>query len=98
MKNYTSGQMLKTPFFWTLLLFFGTVACTGCVMLSTVSLVGQVQAGMDAATGALMVGIFAIANGTGRLGLGAIFRQVGAFPNHVRRRCGDGGHPPVPVR
>ena len=71
-KNYTSGQMLKTPFFWTLLLFFGTVACTGCVMLSTVSLVGQVQAGMDAATGALMVGIFAIANGTGRLGLGAI--------------------------
>ena len=78
-KNYTSGQMLKTPFFWTLLLFFGTVACTGCVMLSTVSLVGQVQAGMDAATGALMVGIFAIANGTGRLGLGAISDKLGRF-------------------
>ena len=77
-KNYTSGQMLKTPFFWTLLLFFGTVACTGCVMLSTVSLVGQVQAGMDAA-GALMVGIFAIANGTGRLGLGAISDKLGRF-------------------
>ena len=71
--------MLKTPFFWTLLLFFGTVACTGCVMLSTVSLVGQVQAGMDAATGALMVGIFAIANGTGRLGLGAISDKLGRF-------------------
>ena len=78
-KSYTSGQMLKTPFFWTLLLFFGTVACTGCVMLSTVSLVGQVQAGMDAATGALMVGIFAIANGTGRLGLGAISDKLGRF-------------------
>ena len=78
-KNYTSGQMLKTPFFWTLLLFFGTVACTGCVMLSTVSLVGQVQAGMDAAMGALMVGIFAIANGTGRLGLGAISDKFGRF-------------------
>ena len=74
-KNYTSGQMLKTPFFWTLLLFFGTVACTGCVMLSTVSLVGRVQAGM----GALMVGIFAIANGTGRLGLGAISDKLGRF-------------------
>ena len=39
------------------------------MMLSTVSLVGQVQAGMDAAMGALMVGIFAVANGAGRLGL-----------------------------
>lgn len=97
-KNYTSGQMLKTPFFWTLLLFFGTVACTGCVMLSTVSLVGQVQAGMDAATGALMVGIFAIANGTGRLGLGAISDKLGRFQTMFVAVAGDGGHPPVPVR
>ena len=78
-KNYTSGEMLKTPFFWTLLLFFGTVACTGVMMLSTVSLVGQVQAGMDAAMGALMVGIFAVANGAGRLGLGAISDRLGRF-------------------
>ena len=34
---------------------------------------------MDAAMGALMVGIFAIANGTGRLGLGAISDKFGRF-------------------
>lgn len=78
-KNYTSAQMVKTPFFWVLLLFFGMVACTGVTMLSTVSLIGQTQAGMDAAGGALMVGIFAIANAAGRLGLGALSDRVGRF-------------------
>ena len=78
-KNYTSGEMLKTPFFWVLLLFFGMVACTGVTMLSTVSLIGQTQAGMDAGMGALMVGIFGIANACGRLGLGAISDRFGRF-------------------
>lgn len=78
-KNYTSGEMLKTPFFWVLLLFFGMVACTGVTMLSTVSLIGQTQAGMGAGMGALMVGIFGIANACGRLGLGAISDRFGRF-------------------
>lgn len=78
-KNYTSGEMLRTPFFWTLLLFFGMVACTGVTMLSTVSLIGQTQAGMDAAMGAVMVGIFAVANATGRLALGALSDKIGRF-------------------
>lgn len=78
-KSYTAGQMLKTPFFWVLLLFFGMVACTGVTMLSTVSLIGQTQAGMDAAMGAVMVGIFGIANAIGRFGLGSLSDRIGRF-------------------
>ena len=78
-KSYTSPEMLKTPFFWVMLLFFGMVGCTGVTMLSTVSLIGQTQAGMDAGMGALMVGIFGIANAIGRVGLGAISDRFGRF-------------------
>ena len=78
-KSYTSPEMLKTPFFWVMLLFFGMVGCTGVTMLSAVSLIGQTQAGMDAGMGALMVGIFGIANAIGRVGLGAISDRFGRF-------------------
>lgn len=78
-KNYSAVQMMKTPFFYFILLFFGMTACTGVVMLSTVSLVGQVQAGMDAATGSLMVGIFGIANALGRFGGGSLSDKIGRF-------------------
>ena len=98
-KNATSGQDAEDPFFWTLLLFFGgTVACTGCVMLSTVSLVGRIQAGMDAATARSHGSIFAIANGHGPFGSLAPFPISWGVSNHVRAVAGDGGHPPVPVR
>lgn len=78
-KNYTAVQMLKKPLFWLIFLFFAMTGCTGVLMLGTVSLIGQVQAGMDAAMGALMVGIFAIANAVGRLGVGSISDKVGRF-------------------
>ncbi len=79
-KNYTTVQMLKTPLYWILVIFFGLTACTGVFMLGTASLVGQTQAGMDPATGALMVGIFAVANACGRLGFGSLSDKIGRFP------------------
>lgn len=70
---------MKTPLFWIMVIVFALTACTGVFMLGTASLVGQTQAGMDAATGAMMVSIFAVANAAGRFGFGTLSDKIGRF-------------------
>ena len=78
-RSYTTPEMMKTPLFWIMVIVFALTACTGVFMLGTASLVGQTQAGMDAATGAMMVSIFAVANAAGRFGFGTLSDKIGRF-------------------
>ncbi len=78
-KNYTIGEMLRTPLFWLMWLIFACAATGGMMMTGQASGIGQSLANMDAAQGALMVGILAVGNFIGRFSFGSVSDKIGRF-------------------
>lgn len=78
-KSATTSQMLKSPLFWTLWLTFAAAASSGMMMTGHASGIGQQLAHLDAAQGALMVGILAVANFFGRFGFGSLSDKIGRY-------------------
>jgi len=64
--DLNTSQMVKTPTFWGLFLAY-TIGClAGLMAIGISSPVGQEVIKIDAATAAMLVGVFAIFNGVGR--------------------------------
>lgn len=78
-RNYTAGEMLKTPLFWILALMFVLANASGTMMVSFTSPIAQSQIGTSAMTAALCVSIMTFSNLAGRISFGFIFDKVGAW-------------------
>lgn len=76
-KDYTTGEMLKTPLFWLMWLIFACAASGGMMMTGQASGIGQSLANMTSAQAALMVGILAVGNFIGRFMFGSISDKLG---------------------
>lgn len=72
-RDYTLGQMVKTPVFWVLLVMFIFANAAGTMMVSFTSPIAQRQVGQDAMTAALCVSIMTLSNMCGRIGFGFIY-------------------------
>lgn len=82
-KNYTIGEMLKTPFYWALLIAFTCAVLSGIMMTGQASAIAQQQASLTPAQGALMTGLLALFSCIGRLGLGTLSDKVGRFNVYI---------------
>jgi OFA family oxalate/formate antiporter-like MFS transporter len=76
-ESFSTGQMLKTPQFYSiwLMYFFGCLA--GLMIIGQTSPIGQEIAGYSAATAALAVMLLSIFNGAGRIFWGRISDALG---------------------
>ncbi|MFR6331119.1 MAG: hypothetical protein ACLUOI_21470, partial [Eisenbergiella sp.] len=72
-RDYSLGQMCKTPVFWVLLLMFIFANAAGTMMVSFTSPIAQRQVGQTAMTAALCVSIMTLSNMCGRIGFGFIY-------------------------
>ena len=72
-RDYSMGEMVKTPVFWVLLLMFIFANAAGTMMVSFTSPIAQRQVGQTAMTAALCVSIMTLANMCGRIGFGFIY-------------------------
>ena len=72
-KDYSMGEMVKTPVFWVLLLMFIFANAAGTMMVSFTSPIAQRQVGQNAMTAAFCVSIMTLANMCGRIGFGFIY-------------------------
>ena len=72
-KDYSMGEMVKTPVFWVLLLMFIFANAAGTMMVSFTSPIAQRQVGQTAMTAAFCVSIMTLANMCGRIGFGFIY-------------------------
>lgn len=78
--NVTTKGMLSTPTFYVLWLLFACAASGGMMAVSNASGIGQQLAGLTAAEATSQVGIFALANFTGRIVFGSLSDKFGRFP------------------
>lgn len=78
-RDFTTPEMLKTPFFWVLWIMVACACTSGMMITGHTTGIGQSMAGMTAAQGALQVGIFAVANFLGRLASGSLSDRFGRF-------------------
>ncbi|MGI6590887.1 MAG: OFA family MFS transporter [Eggerthellaceae bacterium] len=76
-RNVTTGEMVKTPLFWTMLLAFAFSASSGSMVTSHASAMGQAFIGLTAAQAALQVSLLALGNFLGRFGFGALSDHIG---------------------
>lgn len=76
-------QMLKTPVFWVVWVVFIASSTSGMMVIAHASDIGQDLAGITASQGALMVGILAIGNFSGRFVFGAVSDRVGRWTTLV---------------
>lgn len=74
-----SRDMFKKPVFWVLWALFAVAATSGLMMTGHASGIGQELAGLSPTQGALLVGILAAANFTGRFGFGALSDKIGRY-------------------
>ncbi len=76
-ESFSTGQMLKTPQFYSiwLMYFFGCLA--GLMIIGQTSPIGQEIAGYSAATAALAVMLLSIFNGAGRIFWGRVSDALG---------------------
>lgn len=78
-RDYKWYEMLKTPMFWMLFAVFVFACAPYTAMLSSVSTVGQEEAGMSLALAAVSVSLFAVSNFAGRLIFGAVSDKIGRY-------------------
>ena len=71
--------MLRSPLFWILWLIYAATATSGLMLIGHASNIGQQLAQLTAAQGALMVGILAVANFSGRFGFGWLSDRIGRY-------------------
>ena len=77
--NVGTGRMLRSPLFWILWLIYAATATSGLMLIGHASNIGQQLAQLTAAQGALMVGILAVANFSGRFGFGWLSDRIGRY-------------------
>lgn len=73
-------QMLRTPIFWVMLLFFLTGGTGALMLISSASAIAQSQIGMGAGAAALVVSLIALMNAAGRLSAGLASDRIGRMP------------------
>lgn len=73
-------QMIATPIFWTMLLFFVSASTGAMMMISSVFTVSQGQIGVAAQTAALLVSGLAVMNAAGRFIAGSASDRFGRLP------------------
>lgn len=78
-KELSRKQMLSTGMFWLMLATFISAQCSGQLIVSSASSIGQVMVGMSAATGALMSSFNSFGNVIGRIGWGTVSDKLGRY-------------------
>ncbi|MDO4532136.1 MAG: OFA family MFS transporter [Coriobacteriia bacterium] len=78
-RNYSAGQMLRTPLFYSLFLAFMVAATSGLMITGHASNIGQELAGLTAGEGAIMVAVLALGSTAGRFGFGSISDYIGRY-------------------
>ena len=77
--DYTWNRMMKTGRFYVLWVVFLGSCISGLMMIGHASAIGQEIAGITAGQAALLVGILAVANFSGRLIIGALSDKIGSI-------------------
>ena len=72
-KEFTRKEMLSTGMFWIMLLIFICAQCSGQLIVSSASSIGQAMIGLSAAAGAMMSSFNSFGNVAGRLSTGSAF-------------------------
>lgn len=75
--------MLRDPRFYFLWLIFLGGSVSGLMLISHASAIGQTVAGITPSQAALLVGIMAVVNFLGRIGMGSLSDKIGQFPGVV---------------
>lgn len=79
----TVGQMMATPAYWTMLLMVVCACTSGVMMTGQASVISQEVAHIDAAQGALQVGLLAVCSFAGRLLFGSLSDKMGRFNTYL---------------
>lgn len=74
-------QMLASPMFWAMLVFFIAGSTGAMMMISGVSSIAVEQAGMSIEATALLVSFLAVMNAVGRLAAGTLSDKLGRIPS-----------------
>ncbi|MEJ9231782.1 MFS transporter [Peribacillus butanolivorans] len=72
-------QMLKSPLFYLLFLTLVAASTAGTMMVSSASLIAQVQVGLTATAGTIIVSISTLSNFVGSLNFGVIYDKFGSY-------------------
>jgi len=78
-RNYTAGEMVRTPLFYCLFLAFMAAAISGLMITGHASNIGQELAGLSAGEAAIMVSVLALGSTAGRFGFGSASDFLGRF-------------------
>lgn len=78
-KEFTRKEMLGTSMFWIMLCVFIMAQCSGQLIVSSASSIGQAMIGLTAAAGALMSSCNSFGNVIGRIGWGTVSDKIGRF-------------------
>lgn len=78
LREYSSGEMLKTPQYWFLLIMYLFANASGLMVIGHASPIAQQVAGLTPAEAGLIVSVLAIANTAGRFFAGAAVDAFGA--------------------
>ncbi len=78
-RDYTSGEMIKTPLFWCMFLLFIAATSSGAMITSHAASIGAEFVGLTAAQAALQVSLLALGNFAGRFGLGSLSDRIGRY-------------------
>lgn len=78
-REFTRKEMLSTGMFWVMLLVFICSQCSGQLIVSSASSIGQAMIGLSAAAGALMSSCNSFGNVIGRVGWGTVSDKIGRF-------------------
>ena len=76
-RDKTPQQMMRMPLFWIMWVVLVCAATSGTMMLGHASNIAQEGVGLTPADAAALVGIMAVANFAGRLGLGSLSDKIG---------------------
>jgi len=77
--NLNWKEMLCSPIFYLLFLTLVFASTAGTMLVSSASVIAQVQVGMTAAAGAIIVSVSTLSNFVGRLSFGFIYDRFGSY-------------------
>ncbi|MFB4212175.1 OFA family MFS transporter [Shouchella sp. JSM 1781072] len=77
--NLNWKEMLRSPIFYLLFLTLVFASTAGTMLVSSASVIAQVQVGMTAAAGAIIVSVSTLSNFVGRLSFGFIYDRFGSY-------------------
>lgn len=74
-KDYSPGEMMKTPQFWSLWVMYAFSASAGLIIIGHVATIASVQGGLE--TGFIFAAFLAIGNAGGRVITGIVSDKIG---------------------